>query len=459
MARFKPSPDGLTVLRAGLCPDCGAVVGHGLVVCRACGLDFGEYAHELPGPKARAAASAPPAPPSGGAAALGASLSSSSSPQADRPAPRASGMTVDDVAEFERGVRAVHALPLTHAEAPDVARVVAAPLLGAALARGAGVVMAEAAVADEPLALLGHPAASGPVPRAALNLRRAAAAAVDEPGSLVTPAPSPTRPTSTASTTTTRTDAPAPGRSRGVGQASAGLSLDDIERLERPLATGLPGSFAEAADAWGADPGAGLASLRGPGIVMADAGVADDPLVLLGYPPLASPIARAAIHQRRSDAACVDDAWLLARRPATAAARPSPAPPAAPAATAPPSGAPPVGARRQGAAPLVLSSGVVARSVPSPQASPSGSPTVRPLPGSPAPTTSSPRVPAASPIAAGPAAGRANDTEVTVPLAADAIQAAKDAALREQRRLAHHSDPQRPPRAISGRGGARSLDE
>jgi len=468
VARFKPTPDGLTILRAGMCPDCGASIPSGLTACRACGLELGEHARELP------AGRAAPAPRAAAAGPIPTAASASSSPGLDAgtAARRATASSALSAAMPRRPTSSTDTAPhgpawldldrlerlpprslaVSDAEGPDVVWGPKTPLLGAALAR-ATTVMADAAVVDDPLVLLCHAPGVAHVPRAAVNLRWADAAGVDDVQALLRPpvpvaAPVPAAASPARAAAPAATVAPASPTAKPPGDAPRPLSLDDLERLERPAASTQPLSFAELPDTFVDDPRLGAALTRGANVVMADAAIVDDPLVLLGYPPAPVSIPRGAVNLQRSDSAIADDALFLLRRP------PPPPPRPAPVVAAPPSSASPLGA----AAPS-RSSGALALSS-QPTTSRPGTPTVRPLPGhQPAgATTPAPR-PGARP--AGPAAARSANPEATVLLDNQSLRASVEALAREQSTPAapRPRDDRRPPSAISVRGGARTLDE
>ncbi len=330
MAQFKArSPDDLTILRAGMCPDCGAGVFRGVVACKACGLQFDHYQDELPAPRAPAAPApapqyAPPPPQAPQGAAPPQQAYAPPAPQQSRPtappqAPHGVGqpLTLDDIELLERGPLKSNEHPLTDAEAPDVVFGAPDPLLGSALARAAIVVMADAAVCDDPMVLLGQPASESHVVRAFLNLRRSEGAETDDPefmnGGLAQVAPAP------SSSAAPRATRPAPASTTATPAPGGGipLTLEDIEALERPIQPAQPHTFAELCDLEGvADPALGVALTRAATVVMGEAAVGDDPLVLLGYPPVEMrDIARAMINLRRGEAADVDDVENLLRRP------------------------------------------------------------------------------------------------------------------------------------------------
>lgn len=332
MAQFRArSPDDLTILRAGMCPDCGAGVSRGMLACKACGLQFDHYQNELPAPRAPAAPApaptpqyAPPAqqapqgyaPPAHPQAAQQARTPISPPP----PAPHGVGqpLTLDDIELLERGPLKSSEHPLTDAEAPDVVFGPPEPLLGSSLARAAIVVMADAAICDDPMVLLGQPSSESHVVRAFLNLRRSDAAETDDPEFMhggLAPAPVPS---SAAAPRAPRPQAPAAVAPGG----GVPLTLEDIEALERPVRLEQPHTFAELCDLEGvADPALGVAVTRGPTVVMGEAAVGDDPLVLLGYPPVEMrDVARAMINLRRGEGPDVDDVENLLRRPTARAA-------------------------------------------------------------------------------------------------------------------------------------------
>lgn len=301
--------DDLTVLRAGMCPDCGAGVYQGITACGACGLSFANNLADLP-PR-RKSAPAPVAAPSSMKAA---------GPPAARGMPEARAgipLSSEDVEALERGPLRAHERPLTDAESPDVPGLDAAPGLGSALSRAANVVMADAAVADDPLVLLGYPSPLSHVARAMINHRRADAAVEDDPERLLrTNAPS-----RAIGTATRRGDDQGrrPRRENVDPLYGVPLTLADIERLEQLRPAWLPHSFAELAElaadvafGRGADETLGAALIRGGNATLAEAAIGDEPLVLLGYPPVTPrDVPRLAINLRRTDAGSVDEVESL----------------------------------------------------------------------------------------------------------------------------------------------------
>lgn len=453
------------MFRAGICPDCGAGIYQGMTACKVCELEFSAHAHELPQQKAKAPAAQPPQqqpppqqqqpppqhqqppqqppqyaqPPQQPQAAPRERASGGEPRQASLspiPSPQIIGkpLTAEDLDELERGSMRPSSFPLTDAEGPEYVRGAPEPLLGSALSRAAIVVMADAAVVDDPLVLLGHKPVENHLARAMINLRRSATAETDDPegllmsrstgGAAPSLQPEPTSrsahaqesalpagpsfappPAQRPSTSLPAPDAPS---SRGAPVAvprAASLSsaqntgkpltFEEMERIEHPLLDVQPHSFAEATDfVFGAnDPLLGAAKIKGANAVMADAAVIDDPLVLLGYPPVMSHVARQAINLRRSDAPVCDEVGTLLQRPTTAA-QPSTAPTGAPRAAAP-------------------------------SASPSGS-------------------------------GRPPDPDATALLDQNAVMAAARAVAEEEARA---QQQRRPATSVGARGGARSLDE
>ncbi len=333
MAIFKArSNDDLTILRAGMCPDCGAGVYRGMAACKACDLQFDNNLLDLPPPKAPAPPAAPPTPPSSPPPSSPHPQYAQQAPphaqQAQQPRPAAppqaapsdpSGfglpLTLDDIEILERGPLKFNEHPLTDAEAPEVVSGAVDPLLGSSLARAAIVVMADAAVCDDPLVLLGFPPVVSHVARAFINLRRSDAADIDDAELLAAGPPTP-RAVATAPATTQAPSARAPAPVRAEVAPGRGLTVEEIEALEHPVPFELPHSFAELHDLEGlVDPLLGAALIRGANAAMADAAVIDDPLVLLGYPAvIPRDIARAMINLRRGDAALVDDVESLLKR-------------------------------------------------------------------------------------------------------------------------------------------------
>jgi hypothetical protein len=311
--------------------------------------------------------------------------------------------------------------------------------------------MAEAAVADEPLVLLGHRLALAHVPRASVNLRRSAHASVDDVDVLLRPSEAPTG-IAALDAGTPRPDvrSPTPSSTK-MPAAGMPLTVDDIERLERPAAAALPSSFAELPDAGAADPSLGAALPRGATVMMAEAAVTDDPLVLLGYPPAQASIPRSALHMTRSDAAEIDDALFLVQRPTPAPVRSSSQSPGAV-----PSGSPSLVGR------AISSVGLAALPAVGPGAQP---PVVRPLPGNHGATGgagsvrgSADRGPAAVVVA------RVGDPDATALLRDGEVRAAVDAVARERASPATTTSVKTREVAISsttvsGRGAARSLDD
>ena len=257
--------------------------------------------------QARQAAPAPSAPPS-------------------EPVSWGQPLSLADLEELERGALKPSEHPLTDAEAPEVVGSAADPLLGSSLSRAATVVMADAAVCDDPLVLLGFPPVDSHVARAFINLRRSDAADIDDAELLAAGRSKMT--TTTSAAAPAAVCAPVP-----VGAGVRGLTLEDIEALEHPVVAKQPHSFAELCDLEGlTDPLLGAALLRGANAAMADAAVIDDPLVLLGYPAVVPrDVARGMINLRRGDAAVVDDVESLLKRTPPSASGPVPKAPTAPA--------------------------------------------------------------------------------------------------------------------------------
>ena len=364
VAIFKArSADDLTILRAGMCPDCGASVNRTMTACRACDLAFDNNLADLPAPKGAAPATPapPPAavpsapqqaqpPPSRHSAQPGAPTLSASPGYGGPPAPalaalqpsvmpsdpsaRGQPLTADDIDLLERGPLRSNEHPLTDAEGPDVSSGPSAPLLGSSLARAAIVVMADAAIVDDPLVLLGYPAEPSHVARAMINLYRGDAGLVDDPEVLIAarkvappeaspPRRSPSQDAVPSLAHPTATVAPTGGGVVAGPGAGKALTLEDIERLEHPHELEQPHSFAELVDLNGAggDPLLGAALIRGSTATMADAAIVDDPLVLLGYAPvIPRDVARAMINLHRGDAGNADNVDTLLVRPATHAA-------------------------------------------------------------------------------------------------------------------------------------------
>ena len=265
-------------------------------------------------------------------------------------------MSLADIDLMERGLPA-HIYPLSEAEGPDVYRFAPNPLLGSALQRAAIVVMADAAICDEPMVLMGHPPVTSHVSRQILNRRRTEAAIFDDPEELIqsragprsTPVPSSDVIATAGGSFAVGVAAAAVPSARGVpaprtsGQPprppaiGKPLTLEEIMAVEFPVIATQPHSAAEAPDVeFGSpDPKLGASRIRGSNAVMAEAAITDDPLVLLGYPPVVSHVARLGINVRRSTTALSDDVATLLQRPSAAAAHPTPSAP-----SAPPGGAP-----------------------------------------------------------------------------------------------------------------------
>lgn len=162
MARFQPrTPADLKMLQARICPECGASLQAGMTACPVCRLDFGEHAAVLAPPPV---APAPKTAPGGVAPGV--------------LAPRTSGkpLSTQDIDELERGL-AARALPVSAACAPDVVSSTTAGI-GVGLAQ-AMVVMANAALVDDPEVLAGRPAPSSHIPLAVAHDAKSAAALVD----------------------------------------------------------------------------------------------------------------------------------------------------------------------------------------------------------------------------------------------------------------------------------------
>jgi hypothetical protein len=457
VAKFNPKPQDLELLRKGMCPDCGTGVFQGMTTCKGCGLAFEGFANQLPAQKAKAPAPAAPPPqqqqppqqqyqqppqqyqqqqqappqyqqpppqqPQRGPGPQ--------APPPDRPGgPRP--LTMEDTDMMERGLPA-HIYPLTDAEGPDVTRFAPAPLLGSALQRAAIAVMADAAVCDDPLVLVGHKPVESHVSRMILNRRRAEAAIYDDPeeliqsrsgarsapvnsGDVVATAGGAFNVGVATATVPTPRGVPAPKNSGqpprppGIGKP---LTLEEIMAIEFPVEARQPHSVAECTDFEGvgaiaamgkviggkADPFLGASRIRGSNAVMADAAVTDDPLVLLGYPPVVSHVARLAINMKRSDTAATDDVATLLKRPPVAAAHASPS---------------------------------------APSQAPGGAPRTSPAP------------------AAG--SGRRVDPDATALLDNSAVMAAARAVAEEEAAKAAAEQARRRPGTVAGKGGVRSLD-
>ncbi len=426
-----------------MCPDCGTGVSQGMTACKACGLTFEGYAHELPAARAKAPAQAPQqAPPPQGAPppqayqqppqqAYQPPPQQQAPQQARGPAPSAPPpsrpggprpLVLEDVEMMERGLPA-HIYPLTDAEGPDVTRFAPNPLLGSCLQRAAIVVMADAAICDEPNVLLGHPPVTSHVSRQILNRRRTEAALFDDPEELIQSRAGPrSSPLPTADVIATAGGAFAVGvaaasvptprgvpppktsgqpvRAPGIGKP---LTLEEIMAIEFPVIAVQPHCVAEGPDVFYGkpEPLLGASKIRGSNAVMADAAVTDDPLVLLGYPPVVSHVARLGINVKRSQTAISDDVATLLQR-------------------SPPSGAPAPAAPRAPSAP---------------SSSPGGAPRTSPAP------------------AAG--SGRRVDPDATALVDQSAVMAAA-AAVREQEAA---EAARRRPGTVAGRNGVRSLDD
>lgn len=157
------SPQDLKLLKAGLCPDCGAAVTAGMVACAVCKTSFGAHASVLqPLPSAVAAPRAAPAAAMARAPAL---------------LPTSRGLTAEQIDELERGMHARSLFPHTFAEGPENG---AALALGSALARGALLVMADAALVDDPLVLASGKPTPTAIPRVKHNVASSSAAMVDD---------------------------------------------------------------------------------------------------------------------------------------------------------------------------------------------------------------------------------------------------------------------------------------
>src|SRR5688572_20370217 len=99
------TPQDLKLLRAGLCPDCGATVTAGMVACGVCKVTFGAHASVLQPP-------APVAPPRVAAPAR-------AQPAAGAASSTARGLTAEQIDELERGMHARSLFPHTFAEGPE----------------------------------------------------------------------------------------------------------------------------------------------------------------------------------------------------------------------------------------------------------------------------------------------------------------------------------------------------
>lgn len=169
MALFKPrTPKELAMLRAGMCPECGATVTAGMKVCPSCRLDFGEHAAVLTPP--------PAAPPS---------VAGAPPPRAQAPS-TSRGLSDADIDELERGQRARSLYPHSGAEGPEAFTPLA---LGGALVRGAQLVMATAALVDDVMVLAGGPTPATPLPRTRINHATSSAAMVDDAPPVTAPPP------------------------------------------------------------------------------------------------------------------------------------------------------------------------------------------------------------------------------------------------------------------------------
>ncbi len=267
---------------------------------------------------------------------------------ADNPLSFGKPLDLDTIMEFERGPLALNHQPLTDAEGPDVVGANTAPLIGSALSRAAIVVMADAAVCDDPMVLLGYPAQQSHVVRAMVNLRRGESPIIDDPEVLIAARdvvdPSQAQPkkgpSQDAALPDRQNNAPQGGLFTGPGIGKP-LTLEDLERLERPYELEQPHSYAEVCDLEGGsgDPKLGAALIRGATVTMAEACVIDDPLVLLGYPAsVPRDVARAMVNLTRGDAGAVDTVDALLKRTAPQAAS-APAAQARPQAPQAPQGA------------------------------------------------------------------------------------------------------------------------
>ena len=289
MARFQPkSPQEIAVFQAGFCPDCGARRDSGADRCRLCGLSFEGMPLDVTAPPAPA--SAPQAAPVIAVAVPQAVVPQAVVPQAIVAAPFAS--TAPDVDHLERGLSAwPH--PVSQASLPDAGWTKTG--LGAAL-RQAFVRMADAALADNPDVLLGRGDGAGHIGRAHPHAG-SDAAVVDEPRTLL--ARGGHAPSSFPARSGTATQA---------GPPSLGpLTLKSLEWSLDGDAIAL--SAAATADAVRLpSAGLGLAMMRGPNMVGANAALADAPETLLSFAVRGSHVTAAILEARTSKAAGVDDA-------------------------------------------------------------------------------------------------------------------------------------------------------
>ncbi len=471
------------MFRAGICPDCGAGIFLGMTQCKVCDLTFEAHAHELPPQKAKAPAAAPPQaaspaqpqqppaqqyqqppaqqqyqqppaqqqyqqpPPPQQAQGSGGRAPRADGPRQASMSPIPSAqiigkpLTADDIDLIERGSLKPSEFPLTDAEGPEYIRGDNNPLLGSNLQRAAIVVMADAAICDDPLVLMGHKPVENHVARAIVNYKRSFTSEADDPPELMsgraltggnwgsassgekpsarsahaaesalpsgpsfapTPShrpevarPAPDNPSERGAPPVAVPRAAVLSSAQGLGKP---LSFEEMERIERPILAVQPHSYAEATDfvAGKNDPLLGSCSIKGANAFMADAAIIDDPLVLLGYPPVVSHITRQAINLKRTDAGICDDVSTLLQRnvPKTPTAAT-----AAPAAAAPAGGVQPSGRSAKPA-----------------------------------------------------------DPDATAMLDNSAVMAAAAAVAREEE-AARAAANRRPGTAVSGRGGARTLDD
>lgn len=105
-----------------------------------------------------------------------------------RAASSARGLTAEQIDDLERGMHARALFPHTFAEGPENAGTLA---LGSALARAAQLVMADAALVDDPLVLASGKATPPAIPRAKLNVVSSSAAMVDDAPPMTSSLPAP----------------------------------------------------------------------------------------------------------------------------------------------------------------------------------------------------------------------------------------------------------------------------
>lgn len=165
------SAQDLKLLKAGICPDCGATITAGMASCPSCKVSFGAHASAFQPPP-----QAPPSRPAAPASAPAAHVAPAAAVAA-RAASSPRGLTAEQIDDLERGMHARALFPHTFAEGPENGSSLA---LGSALARAAQLVMADAALVDDPQVLSSGKSSPSPIPRVKMNVATSSAAMVDD---------------------------------------------------------------------------------------------------------------------------------------------------------------------------------------------------------------------------------------------------------------------------------------